>query len=119
MARFQDLQVWQRAKDLAVSIYQLTNEGAFNRDFGLRDQARRAAVSIASNIAEGHDRGTNKDSVRFFYMAKGSAAELRTQLIIAKEIAYLKEDEHSALGEQCDAISRMLGSLIKVRSANL
>lgn len=119
MVQFQDLQVWQRSKNLAVEIYRLTNNGAFNRDFGLRDQVRRAAVSVASNIAEGHERGTNRDSVRFFYMAKGSIAELQTQLIIAREIGYISEDVSGILDEQCTTIGRMLGSLIKVRSADL
>ena len=87
---YRGLRVWQRAKELAVIIYKLTSTGPLSRDFGLRDQMRRAAVSIASNIAEGDERDTNKDSVRFLYMAKGSLAELRTQLEIARDIGALE-----------------------------
>lgn len=80
---FKELIVWQRAKDLAVMVYKVTEKGALSRDFGLRDQIRRSAVSIASNLAEGDERDTDKESIRFFYIAKGSAAELRTQIQIA------------------------------------
>lgn len=69
---FKELKVWQKAKDLAVDIYRLTTEGELNSDYGLRDQIRRSAISIASNIAEGDERDTDKESVRFFYIAKGS-----------------------------------------------
>lgn len=75
---FRNLMVWQKARDLVVQIYKLTNRTPFTKDFGLRDQIRRAAVSIPSNIAEGDERDTNKDSVRFLYIAKGSLAELLT-----------------------------------------
>lgn len=104
------------AKDLAVQIYSLTNAGAFSKDFGLRDQIRRAAVSVASNIAEGDERDTNKDAVRFLYMAKGSLAEVLTQTIIAKEIGYLQESDYKPIMDECEAIGKMLGSLIKART---
>ena len=83
---FRGLNVWQKAKDLAVFIYKTTNTGYFSRDFGLRDQIRRSAISIASNIAEGDERDTNKESVRFLYIAKGSLGELLTQIIISKSV---------------------------------
>ena len=76
MGKFQDLKVWQRAKDLAVYIYKLTGKGAFSKDFSLRDQIRRATVSIPSNIAEGDDLISDKQAIRHFYIAKGSAAEV-------------------------------------------
>ena len=113
---FRELKVWQMAKDLAVQIYSLTNAGAFSKDFGLRDQIRRAAVSVASNIAEGDERDTNKDAVRFLYMAKGSLAEVLTQTIIAKEIGYLQESDYKPIMGECEAIGKMLGSLIKART---
>jgi len=115
---FRELQVWQRSKDLAVYIYRVTNENMFGKDFGLRDQIRRAAVSVASNIAEGDERDTNKDSVRFLYMAKGSLAEIITQTIIAKEIGYLKDNEFGHIINECETIGKMLGKLIKVRTHN-
>jgi four helix bundle protein len=76
---------------------------------------RRAVVSIPSNIAEGDERGTNKDAVRFFYIAKGSSAELQTQLEIAYEIQYIDIETKNKLIAECDAIGKMLGSLIKSR----
>src|SRR4030067_3825124 len=113
---FRELKVWQMAKDLAVQIYSLTHAGAFSKDFGLRDQIRRAALSVASNIAEGDERDTNKDAVRFLYMAKGSLAEVLTQTIIAKEIGYLQESDYKPIMDECEAIGKMLGSLIKART---
>ena len=73
MGKFQDLKVWQRAKDLAVYLYRLTGKGAFAKDYSLKDQIRRAGVSIPSNIAEGDELSTDKQAIRFFYIAKGSS----------------------------------------------
>jgi len=112
------LQVWQSSKDLAVYIYNITNSGSFRKDFGLRDQIRRAAVSIPSNIAEGDERNTNKESVRFFHIAKGSLAEVVTQTIISNEIGYLKEKEYNFILEHCNMIGKKLGKLTKVRNAS-
>jgi len=116
MGKFQELRVWKRSKDLAVYIYKLTKQGEFSKDFGLRDQLRRAAVSVPSNIAEGDELDTDKQAVRFFYIAKGSSAEVLTQSIIAEEIGYLKEGEFRFIESECKAISGMLGRLIKARS---
>ncbi len=113
---YRELRVWQRAKELAVTVYTLSASGPLSRDFGLRDQIRRAAVSIPSNIAEGDERDTNKDSVRFLYIAKGSLAELRTQLEIARDIDALDVTRSDQLEAACAEIGRMLGSLIKARS---
>jgi len=118
MGGFRELKVWQLAKELAVEIYRVTGGSAFNRDFSLRDQIRRSAVSIPSNIAEGDERGTNKDAVRFLYIAKGSLGELQTQLEIAHETGYLDTSILNALSEKCATIGKMLGSLIKARSPN-
>ena len=116
MSGFRDLKVWQRSKELAVLIYRLTQKGPFARDYGFRDQIRRAAVSVLSNIAEGDERGSNKDANRFFYIAKGSLAEIQTQLEIAYEIEYLDNSIFNDLDEKCTVIGKMLGSLIKARS---
>jgi len=118
MSGYRDLIVWEKAKKLAVGIYRQTNEGKFARDFGFRDQIRRAAVSISSNIAEGAERNTNKDSIRFFHIAKGSTAEVATQLEIACEIEYITQEQCRCFLQECDEISRMLGSLIKIRTNN-
>lgn len=112
---FRDLLVWQKSKELAVHIYKISNQGELHNDYGLRDQIRRSAVSISSNIAEGDERDTNKESIRFLYIAKGSLAELRTQLEIAHEIQYIENKVYSELENECDEIGRMIGKLIKAR----
>jgi four helix bundle protein len=116
MKGFRGLKVWQEGKELAVEIYKVTQKGAFYRDFSLKDQIRRAAVSFPSNIAEGDERETNREAVRFFYMAKGSLAELQTQLEIAFEIGYIDEATFLQLDEKCASLGKMLGSLLKYRS---
>jgi four helix bundle protein len=117
MGKFQELKVWQRAKDLAVYVYKITDEGAFAKDYGLRDQIRKAAVSIPSNISEGDELGSDKQAIKFFYIAKGSSAELLTQAIIAKEVAYLDDKNFSYIEAECQAISSMLARLIQARSS--
>jgi len=119
MSNFENLKVWQKAVDLAITIYNLTNEcKSFKNDFGLRDQVRRAAVSISSNISEGDELGTDKQSVRLFYIAKGSAAELYTQLIISHKIGYITKDDYELFSSECKSISAMLTNLIRSRSKN-
>ena len=88
MGNFEELKVWQRSKKLAVFLYQISGQGVFSKDYDLRGQIRRAAVSIPSNIAEGDELGTDRQAIKFFYIAKGSSAELFTQAIIAHEIGF-------------------------------
>ena len=116
-AGFKQLKVWAEARDLAVETYRLTSTGPLAKDFGLRDQLRRAAVSIPSNIAEGDERDTDKDAVRFFYIAKGSIAELRTQLEIALQVNLLTSEQVAPLETKSVLIAKMLGALIRARSA--
>lgn len=118
MAGFRELKVWQKGKELAVHVYKITNSNVFNKDFGLREQIRRSVISIASNIAEGDERDTNKEAVRFFYIAKGSLAELLTQIIISKEIGYIMDADFKYIVEECEIIGKMLGKLIKIRQGN-
>ncbi|MBE9546216.1 MAG: four helix bundle protein [Proteobacteria bacterium] len=113
---FKGLRVWQKGKGLAIYIYQVTSSGNFVKDYGLRDQIRRAAVSIPSNIAEGDELKTDKQAVRHFYMAKGSSAEVLTQAIIASEIGYIDKTTFEEIENRCVEISRMLSKLISVRS---
>jgi len=115
MGNFQELKVWQRAKDLAIYIYKITNEGQFTKDFGLKDQLRRAAVSIPSNIAEGDELGTNKQAINFFHIAKGSLAEVQTQIIIANEIGYITNKTCAEVKAECESIARMLTKLNQAR----
>jgi len=105
---YRNLLVWQKAKALAVEVYQLTKTETIRRDFSLIDQMRRSAVSVQSNIAEGDERKSDKDSVRFFHIAKGSLAEPSTQLEIAHDVGYFT----SAQVE----LGKMLGSLIRARN---
>jgi four helix bundle protein len=116
MGDFQKLKVWKRAKDLAVTIYKITEKGPFLKDYNLTDQIRRAAVSIPSNIAEGDELGTNRQSIKFFLIAKGSAAELFNQAIIALEIGYFTQSQFEQIKDECQAISSMLTKLINVRA---
>ena len=116
MGNFKELKVWQQSKKLAVNIYKLTEEGAFVKDFGLKDQMRRACISVPSNIAEGDNLDTDKQSIRHFYFARGSVAELRTQLLIGMEVGYLTENQYNPLEKEYEQISAMLTSLIKYRS---
>lgn len=116
MGKFRELKVWQRSKELAVFIYKLTDNGSFAKDFGLRDQIRRASVSIPSNIAEGDELSTDKQAIRFFYIAKGSSAEVLTQAIIALEINYINGESFSHIEKECQSISSMLTRLIQARA---
>jgi len=115
MGNFQELRVWLLSKELAVKVYKMTSSASFSKDFGLKDQIQRSSVSIPSNIAEGDELGSNKQSVRHFYIAKGSSAELLTQLIIAHEVGYLTKETSESLIDDCKVISVMLTKLIKAR----
>ncbi len=116
MGNFKELKVWQQSKDLAVEIYKLTEGSSFVKDFGLKDQMRRSSVSVPSNIAEGDCLDTDKQGIRHFYIARGSIAELRTQLIISMEIEYITTMKYKELEKQCENISAMITGLIKHRS---
>lgn len=107
---FEDLEVWRRSCDLAVKIYEELN-GC--KDFGLKDQMTRSAVSIASNIAEGAERDSKKEWCRFLHIAKGSAAELRTQVYIAGRIDVLTDAVQKEIVAELLTISRMLHALIQ------
>ena len=113
---YRSLVVWQKGKTLATDIYKITNRESIRRDFSLIDQMRRSAVSVPSNIAEGDERSSDKDSTRFFYIAKGSLAELATQLEIARDVGYLKTEETEPLINRCVELGKMLGALIRARS---
>jgi len=113
---YRGLVVWQKAKALAVEVYRLTNAESIKRDFSLIDQMHRSAVSVPSNIAEGDERKSDKDSVRFFHIAKGSLAELSTQLEIARDVGYFTTVQVEPLIAQCEELGKMLGALIRARN---
>lgn len=118
MGNFQKLRVWQLATELAIKVYKLTASQTFSKDFGFKDQIQRSAVSIPSNIAEGDELETDKQSNRHFFIAKGSAAELLTQVIIAAEIGYINAEIRNEVVKDCEIISVMLLKLIKARSGD-
>ncbi len=107
---FEDLDVWQRSRTLAVCVFRTLQAC---KDYGFRDQITRAAVSIPSNIAEGAERITRKEFAQFIGYAKGSAGELRTQLMIAADLGYLTENNAAELVNEATEISKMLFGLIK------
>jgi four helix bundle protein len=111
--RFEELEVWQKAKELTNSIYQLSSSGSFARDFGLRDQMRGAALSIMSNIAEGFESQTQALFIQFLGRAKGSAGELRAQLYIALEQNYMTREEFESISRLAEICSKQLARLIQ------
>jgi four helix bundle protein len=109
--KFEDLDAWKKSCELALRIYKLTNKGDFSRDFGFRDQIRRAAVSVMSDIAEGFERGSRPDFHRFLVIAKASCAEVRSQLYLALDIGYLTQDEFTQAVKLAEEASRIIGGL--------
>ena len=110
--KIEDIEVWKRGCRLAVEIYKSTGKGAFEKDWGLRDQIRRAAVSIPSNIGEGYERDSFAEFIRFLRIAKGSCGEIRTQLYIAQALGYLKTTVAEQTIKECIEISSMISGLI-------
>ena len=110
--KFEDIEAWQRARKLTREIYTVSNENPFSKDFGLRDQIRKASVSIMSNIAEGFERGGTKEFIQFLSIAKGSSGELRSQLYVALDQGYLKEEMFDRLLVTALETSRMISGLI-------
>jgi four helix bundle protein len=97
ISSFEDIQAWQKARELNKEIYKATNKTGFSKDFGLRDQIRRASVSVLSNIAEGFERNGTKEFINFLSIAKGSAGEVRAQLYVAKDLEYIDGEEFEKL----------------------
>ncbi|BAY35235.1 S23 ribosomal protein (plasmid) [Nostoc carneum NIES-2107] len=107
---FEDLRVWQRAIDLVKQVYLLTQDGNFSKDFGLRDQIRRASVSIPTNVAEGFERFSRKEYLQFLNIAKGSAGEVRSLLRVALEVGYLETSQYQELYSHAKELSSMLSN---------
>ena len=113
MGNFRHLEVWTEAMNLAVLTYKLTSDGLISKDFGLRDQMRRSAVSVPSNIAEGEESGRNRKGINYFYISKGSLAELMKQVTIAFEITYIDKKTFEELQSRMNALSAKLRKLIQ------
>ncbi len=111
--RFEDIESWQGARALVKAIYELTSHGELARDYGMRDQIRRAAVSIMSNIAEGFERGSDREFRHFLHIAKGSAGEVRSLLYVALDLEYLDEPTHARLSDRADKLSRQIARFIR------
>lgn len=111
ITQFQDLIAWQKARALTAAIYEATSRGDFARDFGLKDQIRRAAVSVMSNIAEGFERGRPTEFHQFLSIAKGSCAELRSQLFVALDANYLAKSAFQTLMIDAEEVGRIVGGL--------
>ena len=110
--QFEDIIAWQKARVLTAEIYRITGSGGLARDFGLKDQMQRTAVSIMSNIAEGHERGTAPEFARFLRIAKASCAELRSQLYVASDVGYLPDDVFKTLLDLTREVGRVTGGLL-------
>ena len=97
IGKLEEIKAWQEARELVKEIYSVTNKGKFARDFGLRDQIRRASASVMSNVAEGYARSSDKEFARFLSIALGSTAEVQSQLYVALDLAYITEAEFEKL----------------------
>jgi four helix bundle protein len=109
--RFEDLIAWQKARSLTAAIYKITNQGTFSKDFGLKEQIRRAGVSVMSNIAEGFERGKMTEFHQFLSIAKGSSGELRSQLYVALDVQHVDADEFQQLSANAQEVGRIIGGL--------
>jgi four helix bundle protein len=109
--RFEDLIAWQRARQLTAEIYRVSAQADFSKDFGLRDQIRRAAVSAMSNIAEGFDRGSRGEFHQFLVIAKASCAEVRSQLYVAQDVGYITQENFDAVNATANELARIIGGL--------
>ncbi len=113
ITRFEEIEVWKKARELTRLIYQASADGTFSKDFGLRDQIRRAAVSVMSNIAEGFERDGNKEFIQFLSIAKGSSGEVRAQLYVALDTGLISIEQFKKLHALSEEISRMIGGFIR------
>ena len=116
--RFEEIEAWQKARELTRRVYQFSNQGEFVNDFALRNQIRKSCISIMSNIAEGFERQGNAEFVQFLLIAKGSAGEARTQLYIALDQGYISDSTFEDLFKLVMEICRMLGGLVKYLQAS-
>ena len=117
--RFEELECWKLARELTNAVYALTAQGRACKDYGYVDQMRRAAVSVMNNISEGHERGSNKDFVKFLYIARGSAGEVRSMLCIGLDQGYLDKVAFVRLSELAEKASKTCYGLIQYLGKNL
>lgn len=113
ITRFEDIQAWQSARHLCRKTYQICHDGKFTRDFALRDQSQRAAVSIMANIAEGFDSRSNSEFIQFLYYALRSASELQSHFYIAKDQGYISDAQFSEMYEEASNAKKMIFGFIE------
>ena len=111
--QFEDLEIWRLANDIAVKFYEVTETGQLKNDWGLKDQIRRAAASISNNIAEGFEYDNNTDFIRFLRYSKGSAGELRNQLIILKRVGYVSDEFYDDMHQSVVSLSKQIAGFRK------
>ena len=116
---FRDLLVWKQSRALAGDIYRLVGTPKLRGHYAYCDQLGRAALSVPSNIAEGDERGTNKESLRFLFIARGSLSELEIQLWIGHDLGWIEPEDYRKLSERIGDVTRLLGCLIRMRQKRL
>lgn len=113
---FEKLAAWRESVQLAQAVYRQCREAPLCHDWSLRDQMQRAVVSISSNIAEGHERDSIKDELRYLMMAKGSAAELRSQLLVGQEVGLVDREKGAQLVADCRRVGAIIANLMKFKN---
>jgi len=113
LTRFEDIDAWQKARQLSTMVYEYTKQDAFKKDYGLCDQIRRASVSVMSNIAEGFDRSDNKEFIQFLFIAKGSTAEVESQLYVALDNNYITREQFAEITTLTKDVKSLLSGFIR------
>jgi four helix bundle protein len=110
--KFEDILAWQKARELTKEVYAHSKTGAFAKDFGLKDQIQRASVSIMGNVAEGYDRGGDKEFIQFLSVSKGSCGEVKSHLYVALDQQYINSTQFDQLYNSADEVGRLLGGFM-------
>lgn len=118
ITRFEEIEAWQTARELTKMIYSITDEGKLSRDFGLKDQLRRASVSVMSNIAEGYESSSQALFIRYLGIAKASAGEVRSQLYVARDVNFLTDQQFSQLFQIAEKASRQFSRFMSYLEAH-
>ena len=118
LRNFEDIEAWKKGRALTKSIYSITSQGPFAKDFGLKDQIRRASVSIISNIAEGYERGGDKEFIQFLSLAKGSAGEVRAQLYVAYDAGFITQPQLDQLQSQVKEVMLLIAGFMRYLAAS-
>ncbi len=116
--RFENITAWQKAREVVKSIYEITGKESFAKDYSLKDQIRRASISVMSNIAEGFSRQTDREFTQFLHVAKGSASEVQSQLYVALDLKYISEDTFKGLYELSEETIRLVSGFVRSKEVN-